>query len=125
MSLADLTLANSNSKILQLLSKPAVTEFVQKVTTERKMHQRKTFEQRIQSMTYKPALNPHSIVLEMDKLDKDKLEIERKSEATKFVKNQDKDELLVSERIEMVRRELVLKGMGKEVPTFPNGTINI
>jgi hypothetical protein len=31
----------------------------------------------------------------------------------------------VSEKIEMVRRELVLKGLGKEVPAFPNGTINI
>jgi len=87
MSLADLTLANSNSKILQMLTKPAVTEFVKKVTSENKMHQRKTFEQKIAELTYHPKIDPHSIVLEMDRLDKEQLEMERKGEATKFVKN--------------------------------------
>ena len=69
-----------------------------------------------------PVVDHKKIVLEMDLVDKTKLEEEmkqRENASLDLIKNSDPDALNLNEQIEIVRRQLVLSELGIDVPKDP------
>ena len=68
-------------------------------------------------------IDPSKIVLEMDLIDKNKLEADaaeqEKSSSVAQMKNRDPDALTAADKIEMTRRQLVLNELGIEIPKKP------
>lgn len=69
-----------------------------------------------------PRIDPRTIVLEMDLIDKSKLheEEDEKANATSLanLKSRDPNARDLADQLELVRRQLVLSGMGLEIPTL-------
>jgi hypothetical protein len=65
-----------------------------------------------------PQVDHTKIVLEMDLVDKSKVDEEKSLQSSNvaLMKNRDPDALDMSDRIEMIRRELVLNELGIDVP---------
>jgi hypothetical protein len=74
-----------------------------------------------------PTIDPRKIILEMDLVDKSKLDEEQslKSSNVALMKNRDPEALDMNDRIEMIRRELVLNELGIPIPRKPNGETDI
>lgn len=67
------------------------------------------------------------IILEMDLVDKSKVEEEKSLQSSNvaIMKNRDPDALDLNDRIEMIRRELVLNELGIPIPKKANGDVDV
>ena len=67
------------------------------------------------------------IILEMDLVDKSKVEEEKSLQSSNvaIMKNRDPDALDLNDRIEMIRRELVLNELGIPIPKKVNGDVDV
>jgi hypothetical protein len=80
-------------------------------------------------MIHVPLVDPRKIVLELDHIDKSKLqeEAEKKKQDQLFsrAQKQETKEYGVTDQIEIVRRQLVLGELGIEIPTDQKGDLDV
>lgn len=124
LSLQEQTLANSQSRVLQMLQAP-VTQKEQQATQAKKLRRRrKSNYERVCETLPESQVDWRKIVLEMDLIDKDKLAreaAELDEDVLANLKNRDPDALDTKEQIELVRKQLVLSELGYKIPKDENG----
>lgn len=96
-------------------------------TTKKKRKSRRAQSEKDSWALLEPKVDHRKIVLEMDLVDKSRLETETGINKTDLaaMKNRDPNALDVSDEIEMVRRKLVLAELGIALPTKSSGEVDV